>query len=175
MEKHWLVGVILDSFTNYTCKIFKLREISKVLTTRHCEKQLNDILLRILTFVKTLTIVCFIGNKWSIRSQGLEYSKQGPETKGKSVVYINHLKYSPPHMKVCFEMRIGKIRSSKKYCNTSSFTIPGKSVFLTVQPFSDIALKNFTYSALYCVVSQNNQKINKYNKTITTKSYFLII
>ncbi|AIB51920.1 hypothetical protein E24_00223 [Faustovirus] len=169
LKKQRLVD-ILQNFTLYICEIFKLRETSKVLTTRHCEKQLNDIKLMILTFVKTLTIVYFIGSKWSIRSQSSVITVLGSETKGKSP--LTWLKYSPPNMKVCFEMRIGKIQSSKKYYIIMYDVIPGKSVFLTVLPFSDIALKNFTYSALYCVVSQNNQKINKYNKTIYNKILF---
>ncbi|AMN83717.1 hypothetical protein D5b_00292 [Faustovirus] len=133
LEKQRLVD-ILHNFTIYICEIFKLRETSKVLTTRHCEKQLNGIISRILVFVKTLAINNYNVIEWPIRSQGLDYTEQGPETKGKSPLKLRSfdkwLKYSPPHMKVCFEMRIGKIQSSKKCYNVTL----GKSVFLTVLP-----------------------------------------
>lgn len=100
-------------------------------------------------------------NKRKIRSHDV-IIHLGSETTCKSTVK-HRSRYSPPHAKACFDKRAWWLRDQRIRYQMVNWNT------------RDILPKNFSYSTLYCVVSQNNQKINKYNKTITTKSYFLII
>ncbi|QJX71990.1 hypothetical protein F-M6_0227 [Faustovirus] len=82
-----MVSDLEYELTFQDCKIFKLREPPKALTTCLCERQIN-ISIWEMAIVKMLMIIYINVNKWPIRSQSSVNSELGSETKGKSGIVI---------------------------------------------------------------------------------------